>query len=269
MAVDRGLPDSSGSGAARAARPHSGLFLVVGMLIAILASAASSARAQGSGEGFLFHSPHGVVAVRGGFAHANAGSDIFSFTTDQLTVDRGDFSGFTIGADLTLRIAPRFGVVLGASYAGTSTPSEFRNFVDQNNLPIEQTTTYQRVPVTASLKAYLTPPGRAVGHFAWIPARLAPYVGGGGGAEWYRFRQRGDFVDFQTNDVFHDSFASSGWAPEAHAMAGVDVSLGTRFVLEGEGRYTWAKARLGDDFSGFDRIDLSGFAVTAGVGIRF
>jgi opacity protein-like surface antigen len=210
-----------------------------------------------------------MVTLRGGFAHANAGSDIFSFTTNQLTVDRGDFSGFIVGADLGLRIAPRFDIVLGASYAGTSTPSEFRDFVDQANLPIEQTTTFQRVPVTASVKAYLTPPGRAVGHFAWIPARFAPYIGGGGGAVWYRFRQRGDFVDFQTNDIFRDSFTSSGWAPEAHAMAGVDVSLGTRFLLVGEGRYTWARAKLGDDFSGFDRIDLSGFAVTAGVGVRF
>lgn len=227
------------------------------------------ARAQGSGDGFLFTEPKGSVELRGGFAHANAQSDIFSFTTDQLTIDRRDFSGFTIGADLGFRIAPRFDVVVGGSYAGTSTPSEFRDFVDQNNLPIEQTTTFQRVPLSASVKAYITPRGRSIGHYAWVPSRLALYVGGGGGAMWYRFRQRGDFIDFTTKDVFSDQFTSSGWAPEAHAMAGIDFSLSPRFALTTQGRYTWARANMSQDFQDFHKIDLSGFAVTAGLAVRF
>ena len=61
---------------------------------------------------------------------------------------------------------------------------------------------------------------------------------------------------------------SSGWTVAAHAFAGVDISLGPRFFLTGEGRYTWARAPLGRDFSGFGRLDLSGLSVTAGVGIR-
>lgn len=249
--------------------PHAGLAVAaVGMLLAALASAAP-AHAQGSGHGFLFGEPRGSIALRAGFAHANAGSDVFSLTTRQLTLGRGDFSGFTIATDLALRLGQRLDAVLGVAYAGSSTPSEFRDFVDQNNLPIQQTTTFQRVPVTASLRAYLTPRGRSIGHFAWVPRKLAVYVGGGGGAMWYRFRQRGDFVDFQTNAVFSDQFTSSGWTPEAHALAGLDVSLTPRLALTGEGRYTWANARMSSDFEGFHRIDLSGFAVTAGLAVRF
>lgn len=245
--------------------------VIVASALALLAAlaAAAPASAQGSGHGFLFKEPVASFAVRGGFAHARAGSDIFSFTTDQLTLDRSDFSGFTIGADLGLRLSPRLDAVLGVGWAGTSTPSEFRRLVDQNDLPIQQTTTFQRLPVSASLRMYLTPRGRSIGHFAWVPSRLAIYAGGGGGAMWYRFRQRGDFVDFQTNDVFNDEFTSSGWTPEAHALAGIDLSLTPRLALTGEGRYTWAKATMGDDYSGFDKIDLSGFAVTAGLAIRF
>jgi hypothetical protein len=52
-------------------------------------------------------------------------------------------------------------------------------------------------------------------------------------------------------------------------MAGVDVSLTPRFVLTGEGRYTYAKAKMDEDFIDFDKIDLSGFAITAGLAIRF
>ena len=238
-------------------------------LVLTLLLAPAAVLAQGTGDGFFFKEPVATWAVRAGFGHANAGSDIFSFTSRQLTVDRGDFSGFTIGSDLDFRLSSRFVLGLGAWYASSSTPSEYRDFTDTEDLPIEQTTTFRRLPVTASVKAYLTPRGRSIGHFAWIPAKVAPYVGAGGGAMWYSFRQNGDFIDDATLAVFHDSFKSSGWAPEAHAMAGVDVSLTPRLVLTGEGRYTYAKAKMGEDFVGFDKIDLSGFAITAGLAIRF
>jgi outer membrane protein W len=184
-------------------------------------------------------------------------------------VNRSDFNSFTGGLDFNFRIAPRFDVVVGGSYAGSKTPSEFRDFVDQNNLPIQQTTKFQRVPLTVSLKAYLVPPGRSFGRFAWVPSRVAPWVGVGGGAEWYKFEQTGDFVDFQTSDIFSDVYTSSGWSPEAHAMAGVDVSLSPRFFLTGEGRYSWAKTSMSNDFAGFNKIDLSGLSATVGIGVRF
>jgi hypothetical protein len=69
--------------------------------------------------------------------------------------------------------------------------------------------------------------------------------------------------------VFTDSFSSSGWAPTAHALAGLDVALSPHLGLTGEGRYTWAKGNLSSDFSGFDRIDLSGLSATVGVYARF
>jgi hypothetical protein len=227
------------------------------------------AGAQRAGDGFLFGQPAGTFTLRGGFDRAAASSDLFSFATKQLTLGRSDFSSFTVGADLAFRVAPRLDVALGAAYAGSSAPSEFRAFVDQDDLPIEQSTSFRRVPLTASVKAYLSPRGRSIGRFAWVPARVAPYLGAGGGAMWYRFRQEGDFVDFQTNEIFAEELASSGWTPTGHALAGVDFALGPRFLLTGEGRYTWARAALSNDFASFDRIDLSGFALTAGVAVRF
>jgi hypothetical protein len=230
---------------------------------------ASTAAGQGSGDGFLFKEPTVTVVLRGGFAHASAESDIFTFVKDELTLGSGDFSGPTLGADVAIRITPRFDVVVGASYAGRSARSEFRDWVDQDDRPIEQTTKFRRVPVTASAKLYLTPRGRSIGRFVWLPARYAPYVGVGGGAMWYRFSQEGDFVDFETLDVFSDELESSGWTGTAHAMAGLDFALTPRLGLTGEARYTYANATLSDDFEGFDEIDLSGISTTIGLSIRF
>jgi hypothetical protein len=244
-----------------------GILATSALLLAVLVLA-NPLQAQSAGRGFLFKTPTGSFTLRGGFAHANAGSDIFSDATSRFTIDKGDFSGLTVGGDLALRVAPRFDAVLGVGYASATAPSESRGFLE-NGLPIRQTTTFRRIPVTASMKAYLTPRGRSIGRFAWVPAKYALYAGGGVGIMRYSFEQSGDFVDDQTLEIHTDRFQSSGWTPEAQGMAGIELSLSPRFALTGEGRYTWAKADPSRDFANFSRIDLSGFAATAGISVRF
>jgi len=224
--------------------------------------------AQNAGDGFLFQAPIGTWGIHGGFDRANAGGDVFSFVTNQLTLNRADFSSATFGGNVAIRLSPVNDIVFDLTYASVSRRSEFRDWVDQNDQPIEQTTALRRLPITASIKHYLTPRGRSIGRFAWVPAARATYVGAGAGMMWYSFRQVGDFVDFQTLNVFPDAFESSAWTPVLHAFAGIDLSLGEYFVLTGESRYTWAKGPMGRDFVGFNKIDLSGLSVTAGFSLR-
>jgi hypothetical protein len=159
-------------------------------------------------------------------------------------------------------------IVIDISYAGVSRRSEFRYWIDQNNLPIEQTTSLQRMPVTVGFRHYLSARGRSIGRFAWIPAARTTYVGIAAGYMRYRFRQIGDFIDFQTRNVFPDDFVSKAWTPVVHAQAGMEVSLGRVFMLTGEARYTWARGPMSRDFVDFNRIDLSGVSVSAGFAIR-
>ena len=240
-----------------------------GAALAATLLVATPTDAQQAGDGFLFRPPAGALTVRGGFNYARAGSDIFSFATSQLTLRPRDFSALNLGTDASVRMTPRVEVVFGWSFSSSSSPSEFRDWVDNHDRPIEQTTTFVRAPLTLSVKAYFKQPGRSVGRFAWIPARYAPYVGFGGGTMWYSFHQEGDFIDFTTTRVFHDRFASSGWTPMAQGFAGTDVSLSPHFALTADARYQWARATMKRDFSGFDRIDLSGVALTAGIAIRY
>jgi len=234
-----------------------------------IASLASAARAQDMGNGFLFGAPSGSFAIRGGWAVARAGSDLFAFTTDRLTLSRGDFSSPSGDLDLAFNVNPQTQIVVAMSAAIKSKRSEFRHFIDNNDLPIEQTTNFVRVPLTIGVKRYLTATGRSIGKFAWIPSRFAPYVGTGGGVMYYRFRQSGDFVDFNTLDVFASQYESDGWAATMHVQTGLDYSLSPRFALTGEARYVWAKAPLSQDFSGFQNLDLSGFSTSVGVAIRY
>ena len=166
-------------------------------------------------------------------------------------------------------VTPRTAVQMGVSVTNRDAKSEYRDYVDNDNLPIEQRTEFLRVPVTAGLKWYLTPPGRSLSRYAWVPSKLSAYVSGGGGAVYYSFKQSGDFVDFQDLAVFPSSLESSGWTGTAYGATGANFALSTRVGLVTEMRYDWARANMSADFQGFDRIDLSGLSLTTGLHFRF
>jgi opacity protein-like surface antigen len=238
------------------------------MLIVLLTMAGSrGAKAQGAGDGYLFGEPSVRLGIRGGYSRANAGGDLIEQTTRDFTLSKSDFSGPTLGGEAAFRVSSRLEISFDADYARVSRGSEYRNFVDNNKLPIEQTTEFTRVPLTASLRMYLAPPGRSIGRLAWIPARVVPWVGIGGGATWYRFRQSGDFIA-PSGNVVSDTFESSNWAPTVQAMAGVDVSLTPRMSVTGDARYNTGRASTSSDYPGFGKIDLSGASIALGLTFR-
>jgi hypothetical protein len=236
-------------------------------LAVLLAGLAVPVQAQRTGNGYLFGEPDIRFSVHAGYAHANAKSEVFDFVINNLTVDRSSFSGPSVGGDFAIRLAPRLDLSFGVDYSAAVKNSQDRVYVDNNNLPVEQTTSFRRAPVMANAVLYLAPRGRSVGSLAYIPARVVPWIGAGAGTMWYRFQQQGDFVDYQTLNVFTTSLQSSGWAPAFQGLGGVDVAISPRFGVTADARYVWAKANLSSDFRNFDRIDLSG--ITGSLGFTF
>jgi len=240
-----------------------------GLLLAALVMAVPAAQAQATGDGFLFRRPGGSFRIWTGYDRAFADSPIFKFATDTFTLSKSSFGAYAIGIDLGFRVAPRMELVLSGGWAGSKAGSEYRHWMAADSSPIRQTTSLERVPLTLSLKWYLTSPGESFGHFAWAPAGVAPFVGGGGGVMWYRFQQYGDFVNTADSTIVNDALSSEDWTQTLHAFAGVDVALGPRYLLTGKVQYTWAQSHLGSDFVGPDAVDLSGVSVTVGAGVRF
>jgi hypothetical protein len=236
----------------------------------MLSSTASQLSGQaGGGDGYLFKAPTVSWSIRGGVAQPRASSDLFTFVSERLTVDRADFAGISLASDLSFRVRSRLDVVVGAAISTREVRSEYRDFVDLDDAPIEQRTTFRRIPMTAGLKLHLRPDGRSVGRLAWVPARLAPYVAAGGGVMYYVFKQDGDFVDFQTLDVFPTTLRSSDVSAMAYGALGGTFSMTPRIGLNTELRYDYARSALGTDFKDFAALDLSGVGVTAGLLFRF
>lgn len=218
---------------------------------------------------FMLGRPRLSLGMRGEWLSPSAGSDIFDFVTEQLTLEKSSFNAPGFGMDMAFSLTDRIDVVTGFDVAESNSSSEYRDFIDNQSLPIQQTTSLQQATVFGSVKFALIPRGRSVSRFAWIPSTIVPYIGAGGGVINYDFTQNGDFVDFEDFHVFPESFQSSGWAPTVHVLGGADIQLYKRIFMSLEGRYQWADAALDTDFIDFEPIDLGGFRFGAGVRFMF
>jgi hypothetical protein len=249
------------------------------LAFAALASSAPGASAQTAPSSpvvsppppsdFMLGRPRGFISVDGGFLFASAGSDLYEFVTDQLTIEKKNFNAPVIGGRVGVMISPRLEVGVLYENARSQTASEYRDFIDNAGLPITQTTMRQDHQIAATVRWSLLPSGRRISRFAWIPRTLTPFIGAGAGAMKYRFEQYGSFVDFQTLRVFNDSFRSEGWAPSVHALAGADLRVFRKLYLMGEARYTWSSAKLSADFVDFEPIDLAGVRLGASLKLVF
>jgi hypothetical protein len=228
-----------------------------------------SAEASRSHPDFWFGRPRGQVGVRAGWSFARTESDLFDFAEDTLTIEHGDFDTPVIGCDVAFALTPRVDALAGVEFLEATVSSEFRKYVDNFGNPITQDTSLTQLNVSGSVRFSLVPRGRDVGRFAWVPRSLVPYLGGGGGLMWFRFRQHGDFVDYADLSVFNSTVRSQGWTPNVHVFGGVDRMLNRRMSLNLEARYVWAAGELGRDFAGFDPLDLTGVRVAAGVSLLF
>lgn len=230
----------------------------------------SDVTAQGAvARGYLFREPPVSLTLFGGLAQPGAGSEVFEFSYDELTLGRRDLRAFDYGADIAIRVGGRADLVLGFARSGRSHRSEFRDWVDNDDLPIEQTTRFERMPLSASLRYLLTPRGRHVGSIAWVPSNFVPWIGAGGGVMRYRFEQVGDFIDFETFDIFADRYTAEGWAPFVQGAAGAGWAFAPNWSIAGEVRYIHGRGELGSQFSGFDKLDLSGVSMMLGLTLRF
>lgn len=249
-------------------RPLAAAFVLATTTLAV----AEPLRAQGperAGTDYLVGQPSARVALSLGWDQPLAGSDFWDFAFDQFLFPRGGIGAPRIGAELGFRAGSRLEIVLGAAYANRRASHEYRDFVDNDDRPIEQETRLRRIPLTVGARYNLVPAGRTVGTIAYVPRRVVPWVGAGGGVMHWTMRQQGDFVDFADSSVFFAEFDARGWAPLAYASAGVDVGLTPGSALAFEARYTRARDRLGRDFTGFAPLDLSGVLLTAGLSWRF
>jgi hypothetical protein len=232
------------------------------------AQSSSTPRIHNSPD-FLFGRPRGFVAMSGTWLFPRASGDLFTFIGDRLTIDRTDFRTVAGSGAVGIMVAPRFDVVTRLDVSAHGIASEYRDYVKPDRSPIAQTTKLNQTSIGVGLRFSPTGRGRDVSHYAFIPRRVVPYVGGGLNVGYYALEQRGQFVDFVDLKIFDDAFTSNGWAVGPYAESGTDLQVWRRLFVNVEARYSWMHSSLDTDFVGFHGIDLSGFKGSTGISVIF
>ncbi len=225
--------------------------------------------AGGTNADFLFNRPAGFFGFSLGIFSPRADSDLFDMVMRELTIKKSDFRALNFGLDGGFRLYDTVDLVFSLDTSKREINSEFRDWVDEQGVPITQTTSFSQTQLTAGIRYLLMPAGRQIGQYAWLPSRIVPFIDGGGGILWYTFRQNGDFVDVSTLEIFRARFESSGSAPTVYLGVGADIHILRSAYLTVKLRYSWARDELERDFVGFDPIDLNGLRLSAGVNWQF
>ena len=223
-----------------------------------------------SGDGYLFHQPRATFTLRGGYSQPAATGDVFEHAFRNLTLNRSDFGAFNVSGEIGVRLVSRLSLQLGGGFSQRNVDSEMRYWIDNNDQPIQQTTTVMRAPVTAGLRLDLMRTGKSIGKLAFIPSRVIPYVAGGAGLMNYKFRQAGSFKDDNSVNIFDTTLEVAGSTALTYGAVGADFSLRPTLALTTEARYEASHSRpRGSSFGGFNRIDLSGLTATIGLTFRY
>ena len=211
----------------------------------------------------------GVLIVGSGSAHAqqslvlNLGhfsvrgedtrvpDDVLVENLSLFAFDIRDFHDGVVGAEWLIGAGEYFDAGLGVGFYQRTVPSVYADFVNFNGSEIFQDLRLRVVPYTATVR--VLPFGRG--------ASVQPYFGVGVGLFDWRYSEFGEFIDFDTFDVFREQFSASGTDVGGLMLGGLRVPVGDRFSAGFEVRYQSATGRVGID-QGFlnERIDLGGIA---------
>jgi hypothetical protein len=210
---------------------------------------------------------HAFQVRVGGFVPAGGG-DLWAANQEVFTQDVSDFGAFTWGVSFATALSNNVEVGTNVDWYRSTTTSAYRDYLDQHGFAILHDTKLRKVPITVDLR--LLPAGR-YRHLQGGRRALRPvfYLGGGVGVNLWEYEEVGDFIDFQTSDIYLARFKDSGAAWEAHALSGLELPVNPGFTVFFEGRYAWSEAELRGDFAGLGQIDLGGPSFYVGGSFRF
>lgn len=224
-------------------------------LAAVPALAQSPRHYPRGGGGSSQDFPFGF-AFRVGLYEPDGESNFWDDSFDVFTGNISDFEDTSYGFDLRYAVARNVDVV---ATVGAFEGDAIRAYRDPFVSDLSHRAELDVNPFTVGIQAYIGSRDRT----------FRPFVGAGGGFYWWRYREVGDFYDFDFEEVVTTRFESDGTTLGFYLQAGLEVALSPNWALLAEGRWHYAEDEISDDFSGFGDIDLGGREVSLGLSWRF
>ena len=215
----------------------------------------------------------GEVSFHLGAFEPRGGSDLWRDNKRLFTQDISDYDDLIQGIAFASHVNPHFDFQVGADYYDATVKSSYREFSFSDEGAIAHEDRFRTIPIDLTFK--FLPISRTVARGTKgrrVLRPVVPYLGAGVGGLLWDYRQTGRFLDLtDPNDpvAFRGDFHARGITGSFNAMAGFEIQFSTEVAAHLQGRYRWAKDRLGSDFDGFDRFDLGGTSIEAGASFRF
>lgn len=188
--------------------------------------------------------------------------DVLAENRTFLAFDINDFKSLSVGAEWLFPIGRFVEGGAGVSFTNANVATVYDCCVDNLGNEIEQELSLRRVPIDLTL--------RVLPFSSRSPVQL--YFGGGISLISWRYRESGDFINFDSpgRPVFSDTFEASGTQAGPVLLGGVRFQ-GTKAAVGFEIKYHKADAEFGDDDDEFagTRIDLGGWTYQGTIGFRF
>jgi hypothetical protein len=203
------------------------------------------------------------LAARYGSFQPAGRSEVFSLIDRALAPGSRALRPRLVGGELHVRVSGPWGLVFGAETGSSTVASISRVQPTSGAGDVRQQTSLDLTAVEtlgAEWRAF-----RWRGSSPEATDRLRVVLGAGAGVASYRLRQWGEFVDADRRVAYADDFGSTGRGTLGYASAGVEVPLRAWLALQGDVRRQVGSAPMSADFASFDRLDLGGTRVGAGL----
>jgi hypothetical protein len=191
------------------------------------------------------------------YSHCN----LFLDLDELFGATRKGWTAFAGGVEYNRTLSRNIEVAFHIDGFGRTRHTAYRDYEWSDGGDIEQELRLSAVPIGVTLR--LLP--------STSRSTIAPYVAVGADVVAYEYMERGDLIDFSTDDldVYYEDRSISGAAPAMHVAAGVRLPLSYDLAATAEVRYLLArKVRMDYPFDVYD-IDLSGASATVGILLRF
>lgn len=227
-----------------------------GLLLAAILICASPAHAQQTVNFTIGHfAPVGFDAR---ISDNGLTDDVIATNAGFLAFDIDEFGGASFGGEWLVGLGRFLEAGAGVSYTAQTVPSFYRNFVDPDGTEVDQDLYLRITPIAFTVR--VLPFGQST--------PIQPYFGGGLGVINWKYRESGEFIDFNAGrEIFVETFEATGNSTGAIVLGGVRFA-GRRFTAGGEVRYQNASGDLPSDFTA-PKIDLGGWTYNFTVGARF
>lgn len=241
------------------------------LFVAFLAASAMPAPAQSPGA------IGGSVKMRLGGFMPTGQSEFWDVTEQVFTLSTGDLNGVMLGGSYVASLGNYVELGFNLDWYEATARSAQRGFTDDFGNPILHDTTLGLIPLTMDVR--FLPGGRYATRGSrgqYKVRKPVPYLGLGGGANFWRYEEVGDFAvedPFSPTgfSVVFDRLEDTGTAFEVHVMGGVEFPISPAWSLLGEARYSWSEATPSGAFAPLQqgRLDLGGWSLFFGGSVQF